>query len=123
MLQRKLLHKKPLHKKRSVFLKLWFIIHLSIPALLGLSLFFAPPLSLSTQLLDLLPQREMSKVAEADDILTERSGRETVILFASPDFERAKNTAIAFYNEFKNAEGVESASLLFDSHAIAEIAE
>ena len=107
-------------RKRVIFLVLWFVIHLGIPALLGLSLFFAPPLRLSTQLLDLLPHRDMSKVAEADNILTERNGRETIIIFASPVFEKAKNTAISFYNEFKNAAGVESASLLFDSNAIAE---
>ena len=118
MLQRKLL---PL--KRDIFIKLWFIIHLGIPALLGLSLFFAPPLRLSTQLLDLFPQRNMSKIAEADNVLEERNSRETVILFASPVFEKAKNTAVSFYNEFKNAAGVDSASLFYDSHAIAEIAE
>ena len=110
-------------RKHGIFLKLWFIVHLGIPALLGLSLFFAPPLRLSTQLLDLLPQRDMSKIAEADNILTERNSRETVILFASPVFEKAKNTAISFYSEFKNAAEVDSASLLFDSHAIEEIAE
>ncbi|MCL1812424.1 MAG: MMPL family transporter [Treponema sp.] len=65
----------------------------------------------------------MSKIAEADNILTERNSRETVILFASPVFEKAKNTAISFYSEFKNAAEVDSASLLFDSHAIEEIAE
>jgi len=112
-----------LQKKRGTFLTLWFIIHLGIPALLGLSLFFAPPLRLSTQLLDLFPQRNMSKIAEADSVLEERNGREAVILFASPVFEKAKNTAISFYNEFKNAAGVDNASLLFDSHAIAEITE
>ena len=116
-------HNLMLQKKQGMFLTLWFLLHLGIPALLGLSLFFAPPLSLSTQLLDLLPNRDMSKVAEADNVLTERNGRETVILFASPVFEKAKDTAVSFYNEFKNAEGVDSASLLFDSHAIAEITE
>jgi len=116
-------HNAMLQRKNDVFLKLWFIIHLGIPVLLGLSLFFASPLSLSTQLLDLLPQRGMSKVVEADNILTERNSREAIILFASPDFEIAKNTAVYFYNRFKNAAGVDSASLLFDSYAIAEITE
>jgi predicted exporter len=110
-------------RKQGSFLKLWFIVHLGIPALLGLSLFFAPPLRLNTQLLDLFPQRDMSKIVEADNILTERNGREAVILFASPVFEKAKNSALSFYNEFKNAAEVDSASLLFDSHAIADITE
>ena len=114
---------KPLSQNRGFFLKLWFIIHIGFPVLLGLSLFFAPPLRLSTQLLDLFPQRNMSKIAQADNVLEERNGRETVILFASSDFEKAKNTAISFYNEFKNTSGVDSASLFFDSHAISDILE
>jgi len=109
--------------KKHISLKLWFIIHLGIPVLLGLSLFVAPPLRISAQLLDVLPQRNMSKAAEADNIYTERNGREAVVIFASPVFEKAKNTAVSFYNEFKNAAGVDSAHLLFDSHAIAGIAE
>ena len=112
-----------LQRKYGIFLKLWFIIHLGIPALLGLSLFFAPPLGLSTHLLDLLPQRDMSMIVAADNILTERNSREALILFASPAFEQARNTAIYFYDRFKNNEGVDSASLFFDSHAIAEITE
>ena len=117
-----LLRTKSLRKKH-ISLKLWFIIHLGIPVLLGLSLFFAPPLRLSTQLLDLFPQRNMSKVAEADNVLEERNSREAVILFASPVFEKAKNTAVSFYNEFKNTAVVEKASLFFDGPEIAEITE
>jgi len=112
-----------LHPRMYISLKLWFIFHLGIPALLGLSLFFAPPLSLSTQLLDLFPQRNMSKIAEADSVLEERNSREAVIIFASPIFEKAKNTAVSFYNDFKNTTGVNNISLFFDSLAIAEIAE
>jgi len=118
-----MLQGKLLPGKHNIPLKLWFIIHLGIPVLLGLSLFFAPPLGLSTQLLDLLPQRGMSRIVEADNILEERNGREAVILFASSVFEKAKNTAISFYNEFKNTTGIDNISLLFDSHAIAEITE
>ena len=105
------------------FLLLWFVIHLGIPSLLGLSLFFAPPLNLSTQLLDLLPQRGLSKITEADSVLTEKNSREAVILFASPVFEKAKDAAHFFYNEYKDAPGVDSASLLFDTNTIAEILE
>ena len=116
-------HNVMLQRKNGVFLKLWFIIHLGIPVLLGLSLFFAPPLRISTQLLDVLPQEGMTKIAEADDILSERSNREAVIIFASPVFENTKNTAISFYNKFKNAEGIANISLFFDSHAISEITD
>jgi predicted exporter len=116
-------HNLMLQKKHNFFLKLWFSVHLGIPALLGLSLFFAPPLRLNIQLLDLLPQTDMSKIAEADNVLAERNGREIMILFASPVFEKAKRTAVSFYNEFKNAAEVESASLFFDSSVIAEFAE
>ncbi|MCL2129447.1 MAG: MMPL family transporter, partial [Treponema sp.] len=65
----------------------------------------------------------MANISKADDILTARNSREAVILFASPVFEKAKNTAISFYDEFKNAPGVEGVSLVFDSRAIAEISE
>jgi len=109
--------------KQGIFLKFWLILHIGIPVLLGLSLFFAPPLRISTQLLDLLPMGNSPKIAEADNILSERNSREAVIIFASPVFEKAKNTAISFYNDFKNAQGVVSVSLLYDSNAIAEIAE
>jgi len=112
-----------LQRKYGIFLKLWVAIHLSIPALLGLSLFFAPPPRLSTQLLDLLPQRDVSMIVDADNILTERNSREAVILFASPVFEKAKDTAIYFYNKLENNAGVDSASLFFDSRSIAEITE
>jgi predicted exporter len=112
-----------LQANRGSFLKLWLIIHLGIPALLGLSLFFAPPLGVSTQLMDLLPQTDLSKIAEVDDILAERNGREVIIFFSSPDFERAKNTAVSFYNEFANVADVERASLFFDTSAIAEFEE
>ena len=116
-------HNLLLQKNNSFFLKLWLIVHLGIPVLLGLSLFFAPPLRLSSQIFDSLPQTDMSKIAEADSVLAGKNGRETVILFASPVFEKAKSAAISFYNEFKNAADVESASLFFDSNAIAEFAE
>ena len=116
-------HNLLLQKKHGFFLKLWLSVHLGIPALLGLSLFFAPPLRLNIQLLDLLPQTDMSKIAEADNVLAEKNGREIMIFFASPVFEKAKSTAVYFYNEFKDAEDVESASLFFDSHVIAEFAE
>jgi len=111
-----------IQRKHGVFLKFWLILHIGVPVLLGLSLFFAPPLRLSTQLLDLLPQGNTQKIAEADNILSDRNSREAVIIFSSPVFEKAKNTAVSFYNEFKNAEGLVSISLLYDSNAIAEIA-
>jgi len=110
-------------RKQGIFLKFWLILHLGIPLLLGLSLFFAPPLRVSTQLLDLLPQGNAPKIAEADSVLSERNSREAVIIFSSPVFEKAKNTAVSFYNEFKNADGLVSISLLYDSNTIAEIAE
>ena len=112
-----------LQKKRGIFIAIWLTFHLGIPALLGLSLFFAPPLRLSTQLLDLFPQEDMQKINEADNILAEKNSQEAVILFASPVFEKAKDTAISFYNEFKDSKDVESASLFFDSDTIAEYSE
>ena len=116
-------HNQLLQKKQSIPIKYWFIIHLGIPAILGISLFFAPPLGLSTQLMDVLPQRDVSKIAKADKALTENNDREAVILFASPVFDTAKNTAITFYNEFRDSAEIDKVSLFFDSNAIAEIGD
>ena len=112
----------PLERKNRLFLNIWLIIHFGIPAAFVLSLFFAPPLSISVQLFDILPQSYDSQITKADNVLTERSDREAVILFGSSDFETAKNSALSFYNEFKSAAGVESASLFFDADVIDEIA-
>jgi hypothetical protein len=112
-----------LKNKAGLSFKLWLAFHLSIPLLLGISLFFAPNLDVSVQILDLLPQKDRSKIAEADNVLAERNGRESVVLFASPNFETAKKAAIDFYNEFKNEADVENATLFFDSGAMEEFAD
>ena len=103
--------------------KLWLLVHLGIPVLLGLSMFFASPLRVNTLLLDMIPQAGRPKAAAADSKLGERNSRETVILAASTDFEKAKNAAILLHDEFINSSGFDNVSLYFDPPLIAEFAE
>jgi hypothetical protein len=72
---------------------LWLLVHLGIPALLGLSIFFAGPVRVNTMLQDMLPQGGPAGIAAetrnamlADRILGERNGREAVIFAAAPEF-------------------------------------
>ena len=105
-------------------LRLWLIVHLSIPALLGLSLFFATPVRINTLLMDMLPQGERSgAAAEADKILGERTGREAVILAAAPDFETAKKGAAIFYSGFEHSPMAKEISLYFDASFITKFTE
>ena len=97
----------------------WLVIHITIPALLLLSLFFIGPVNINTSLFEMLPQSRQSKdVMKADALFGERNGREIVILCAASDFEKTKNAASLFYDKFKNSSKVERISLYYDSSAI-----
>ena len=113
-------------RKSDFFMKprLWLLVHLGVPVLLGCSLFFAAPLRINTLFMDMLPQSgSQSGAAAADRIQGEKSSREAVILAASPDFEIAKKAEVLFYNEFKNSPDIEALYLYFDHSVIAEFAE
>ena len=102
-------------------LSLWLLLHLAVPALFLLSLFFKGPVNINTSLFDMLPQSSQSRaVMEADKILGERNGREIVILAAAADFDTAKNGAVLFYNEFESSAEIEKISFYFDSSAVAD---
>ena len=115
--------------KGSLGLKLWLFVHLGVPVLLGLSLFFLSPLRINTLLLDMLPQesgraqRFTAGAAAADKILGERSGSEAVILAAAPDFESAKKGAVFLHDKLSGSSSFESLSLFFDKPVIAEFAD
>jgi len=108
---------------------LWLTVHLFIPILLALSVFFVGPLRINTQLLDMLPQPEKSRAAaKADLALGERNGREAIVLAAAEDFEAAKNGAIFLYSRFEsspieNYPLVEKLSLYFDSSTMRQFAD
>jgi len=108
-------------KKDKRELLLWLLIHLSIPALLLLTVFFARPLRVNTSLFDMLPRPAQAKaVIKADAILGERNGRELVILCAAPDFEKAKNGAVLLCAELEQSAYFEKTSLFFDTQIIAD---
>ena len=102
-------------------LLLWFAVHLSIPLLLLLSLFIVGPVRVNTLLFDMLPRSgQYRAVMEADRILSERNGREAVILAAAPSFENARAGAAILYAKFENSPEIEAISLYFDAAAIDE---
>jgi len=108
---------------------LWLAVHLLIPVLLALSVFFAGPVRINTQLLDMLPRPVKSRAAaKADLALGERNGREAIVFAAAKDFEEAKNGAIFLYSQFEsssigNSPLVEKLSLYFDSTAMQQFAD
>jgi predicted exporter len=103
---------------------LWLLFHLGVPALLGLSLFFAGPPRINTMFQEMLPKPAFSRaLAEADTILGEKSGRQAVILAAAGDFETAKKGAALLYAELEDSPDFDEVSLYFDSSVIAEFAE
>jgi len=102
-------------------LRLWLAVHITIPLLLLLSVFFIGSLRINTMLSDMLPRSNQSKaVMEADTVLTEKIGREILILSAAPDFESAKKGAQMLYAKFDNSHDFEKISLYFDSDVMLE---
>jgi predicted exporter len=109
------------NKKSGRELWLWLFVHLSIPALLLLSIFFTGPVRVNTSLFDMLPKTGQSRaVMKADAVLGERNGRELVILCAAPDFENAKKGAAILYAEFEQSSYFENINFFFDSQIIAD---
>jgi len=102
-------------------LGLWLAVHLTIPLLLLLSVFFIGPLRINTLLFDMLPRSGQSRaVMEADMILSEKIGRELIILSAAPDFENAKKGAQMLFTEFERSPDFEKISLYFDFAVMEE---
>jgi predicted exporter len=100
---------------------LWLLFHLTIPLLLLLSVFFIGKVRINTMLFDMLPRSSQSKaVMEADMILSEKIGRELVILSAAQDFENAKKGAEMLFANFEHSPDFEKISLYFDSTVMAE---
>jgi len=103
-----------LNKKTEV--NLWLLYHLSIPLLLLLSVIFFGSVGVKTNLFDMMPQSSQEKsIRKADMVLSEKNGREAVILCASSDFEKAKEAAVLLYDAFKDSKGIESINLFYDS--------
>ena len=100
---------------------LWLAVHLTVPLLLFLSVFFARPLRVNTSFFDMLPRPAQSRVVmKVDAVLGERNGREIVILASAPDFEKAKEGAAALYSEFEQSAAFENISFYFDSPIMAD---
>jgi predicted exporter len=99
----------------------WLAFHLGIPLLLLFSLFVTGPVRINTLLFDMLPRSSHSRAAmEADAILAEKTGRELVILAASPDFENAKKAAALLCAEFERSACFEDIVLYFDADVMAD---
>jgi len=108
-------------KKTKEFV-LWLLVHITIPALLLISLFIIGPVNINTSLFDMMPRSQQSKsVMKADTRFGERSGREMVILCASSDFENAKKGAESLYEQFKNSNKIENINFYYDSSSIEQL--
>ena len=104
---------------REVFL--WILFHLSIPLLFLLSLFFIGPVNVNTSLFDMLPKSYQSKeVIEADSFLSERNGRQAIILCAARDFSDAKRGAVLLYDKFFDSSEFTDISFYFDFSVMEE---
>ena len=100
---------------------LWLAVHITVPLILLLSLFFMGQLRINTSFFDMLPRPAWSKaVMEADTILGERNGREIIILVAAPEFESAKEGAALLYAEFEHSPAFEKSSFHIDADMMAE---
>ena len=104
--------------------RLWLLYHLGLPALLGLSLFFAAPLSVNTSLSDMLPKSTSSKaLAEAESILGEKSNRQAVVLAAAENFDDAKKGAALLYAELAESPDFDEVFFYYNSSVIGEFTE
>jgi len=100
---------------------LWLVLHLTIPLLLLVSVFFAGSYRINTSLFDMLPRPAQSRaVMEADAIFGNKNGREIVILAASVHFENAKEGAALLYAQCKQSAEFENISFYFDPAVMAE---
>ena len=103
---------------------LWLLVHLTIPLLLLVSVFFLGPVKINTMLFDMLPRsRQAREVMEADMILGEKNSRELVILAEAPDFHNAKKGAALLYAEFEHSPDFEKSSFYFDPSVMAEFSQ
>jgi predicted exporter len=91
-------------------LAIWLLPHAGAALALALSLLFAGPVRVNTNLFDILPASHALKsapdaagLAEAEKILSGRSGRQITILASSADFAEARRGAIRLYETFANS--------------------
>ncbi|MDR1505815.1 MAG: MMPL family transporter [Treponema sp.] len=102
----------------------WLALHLGIPALLLISLFSTGPVRVNAGLFDIVPvSRQYRAAAEADRILAEKNGRQTVILAGAKEFRDAKEGAALLYARLEKSAGFRSLSLYQDSSAVGRIGE
>jgi predicted exporter len=81
----------------------WIGVHAGLLLALALSVPFAGPVRINTNLFDMLPvsqAAESAGISSAEAILSGRSGRQVNILASSADFEDARRGAAAFYGIF-----------------------
>jgi predicted exporter len=111
-------------EKRAWGIRIWLLVHLGIPIVLGLSIFIVGPLRINTTLQEMLPKSGASTaMAKADALLGDKNNRQAVILAAAEDFENAKRGAALLYAELVNSPDFDELSLYYDLPVIAEFTE
>ena len=104
--------------------KVWLLYHLGLPALLGISLFFAGPLHINTSLQEMLPKSTSSKaLAQAEGILGEKSNRQAIVLASAENFEDAKNGAELLYAKLAGSPDFDEIAFYYDSSVIGEFTD
>ncbi|GHV54014.1 hypothetical protein AGMMS49579_13820 [Spirochaetia bacterium] len=105
--------------KPALPLAVWLLPHAGVAVALALSLLLAGPVRVNTNLFDILPASHALSsapgLAEAEKILSDKSGRQVNIFTSSTDFEEAKQGAVRLYETCSTNSAVfESLSLYVD---------
>jgi predicted exporter len=112
-------------KKPALPLKFWIALHSGLVLALILSLFLnREPLSVNTNLVDLLPPSSSAyNMAEADRLFNQKHNRDFVILARDADFALARENAERLYRELeKSGTQFDELSLFFDESIIFDYA-
>ena len=82
---------------------LWLVVHGGLALALGLSSLFLGPPRINANLFDILPAAGgLKTVAGADAVLSEKNGRQIIILAGSADFRQAKAAAAELYTALES---------------------
>jgi predicted exporter len=111
-------------------LALWLLPHAALIVALLVSLPFAEPLSINTNLLDLLPVVPAQtargagvSISAADNAVTGKMSRSVILLAKAEDFEQAKAAAVALYETLASSRYFESITFYIDSAVMGQFSD
>jgi predicted exporter len=109
-------------------LAFWVLPHAALIVALLVSLPFAEPLSINTNLLDLLPVVPRARgagvsISAADNAVTGNMSRSVILLAKAEDFERAKAAAAALYEKLASSRYFESITFYVDTAVMSQFSD